>query len=159
MPLLGIPETDDGFDADWGRRQFFAGFWPPAPIVAGGKPLRALMRAQLVQFIRPNRAAVCQTRIEQIGNPLGIAGKPLTLEKRAFVKIQGKPCHTVKNGLHRRIGLTFSIGVFNAQDKSAALMTRKGPRIERRADIAEMDQSRRTWRKTGANLGSHQGLG
>src|SRR5260363_258049 len=39
MPLLGIPETDDGFDADWGRRQFFAGFWPPAPIVAGGKPL------------------------------------------------------------------------------------------------------------------------
>src|SRR5260363_279201 len=123
MPLLGIPETDDGFDADWGRRQFFAGFWPPAPIVAGGKPLRALMRAQLVQFIRPHIAAVCQTRIEQIGNHLGIAGKPLTLDKRA------------------------------------ALMTRKGPRIERRADIAEMDQSRRTWRKTGANLGSHQGLG
>src|SRR5260363_426321 len=84
MPLLGIPETDDGFDADWGRRQFFAGFWPPAPIVAGGKPLRALMRAQLVQFIRPHIAAVCQTRIEQIGNHLGIAGKPLTLEKRAF---------------------------------------------------------------------------
>src|SRR5260364_298807 len=90
---------------------------------------------------------------------LGHSGKAADSGKKGLRQNPGKAMPYCQEWFAPPHRLTFSIGVFNAQDKSAALMTRKGPRIERRADIAEMDQSRRTWRKTGANLGSHQGLG
>ena len=62
--------------------------------------------------------------------------------------LQAKPLHAVDNRLHRLWCGSLHIGIFNPQNKLAAMMAGIGPGIQGSTGTAQMQKTGRTWRKT-----------
>jgi hypothetical protein len=77
----------------------------------------------------------------QLRQHLLVAVHALHLVERAFVMVQPQPGHAFDDDVHRRLRIALQVGVFNAQDEVAASGARKGPRVQRRADVAQVDEA------------------
>src|SRR6185436_18082652 len=104
----------------------------PAPIVARLFPARALLLAQRVELFTARITIIGVPRFDELLGGRTIAIEPLHL-KIGPVVIEPQPPHAVEYRLHRRLGRALPVGVFDAQDESAAVLPRVGPAEERRA--------------------------
>ena len=68
-----------------------------------------------------------------------VARHALHLIKRTFVVVKTEPVHAVDDRLHRLGRGAFEIGIFDAQNESAAMATRIGPRVERGTGAANVE--------------------
>jgi hypothetical protein len=83
-----------------------------------------------------------------------VAVHALHLVERAFVVVQAQPGHAFDDDVHRRLRGALQVGVFDAQDEVAASGARKGPGVQRRADVAQVDEAGGRRGKAGARVGS-----
>src|SRR5262249_34262399 len=101
-----------------------------------------------------------------IGNQLRRHGtmsiKPLRLEiramvaadRRTFVPVQTEPAQAVENPLNHRVGRSFRVGVFDAEDEHAARPPCIEPVEERSARPTDMQVA--GWRWSEANADRHE---
>ena len=89
---------------------------------------------------------------QQFLNLLSVKRVALALIKRPFVIIEFEPFHGVKNRLDRLGGRPFAVGVLDAQDKFAAMMTREEKIKQRGARAADMQIAGRAGRESGSDL-------
>ena len=74
---------------------------------------------------------------------------------RAFVPIQPEPMQAVVNRRGSFLRVARFVGIFDAQNKCAAVMPREEPVEERRARAADVQIAGRRWSETDADVGRH----
>ena len=77
----------------------------------------------------------------------------ISADVRTFVPIQPEPTQAVINRGRSFFGVARFIGVFDAQNKCAAVMPREKPVEKRRARAADVQITSRRWSKTNTNSG------
>ena len=90
-------------------------------------------------------------RLQQLLDDFAVTVKTLCLVERTFIVIQSQPVHTVKNRLHGFFGRTLPVGVFNAQNKLAAVFAGKQPGKQRGTGTTDMQVTGGTGGKAGAD--------
>ena len=88
----------------------------------------------------------------RVPGPFAVQRVALGLIKRPLVVVEFEPFHGVKNRLDRLGGRPFAVGVFDAQDKFAAMMAREKEIKQRGAGAADMEIAGRAGSETGADL-------
>ena len=101
-------------------------------------------------FYQMQRIARYKEVLLQLQQDFFVAGHALHLVERAFVRLQPQPAHTFQNHIDSSLRAAVFVGVFDAQNKVATGGARKSPRIQSRADIAQVDKARGRRRKAGA---------
>ena len=156
MPSVGFLKRTTGCTPDGRHRQRLAGFGAPAAVVARFFAARALRFAHFVEFLGAAIAVIGLAVGQHLLEHFLVAIQALGLVERAFVVIQIQPGHAVENRLHRLGGRARDVGVLDAQDELAAVMTRKRPREQRGARAADMQITGGGGSETGAD---HDGAG
>ena len=133
-----IPEAHHRLHAGRRHRQRLAGFGAPAAVVARLFAACALRLAHRVEFLGAAVAVIGLAAGQHLLEHFLVAIQALGLVERAFVVIQIQPGHAVEDRLHRLGGRARDVGVFDAQDELAAVMTRERPREQRGARAADM---------------------
>ena len=64
---------------------------------------------------------------QQLVGRLPVEVQTLRLEVRPLVPLEPEPCHGVENTLRHVLAGTFSIGIFDAKNESAAMFPREQP--------------------------------
>ena len=98
---------------------------PPAAIVARGKSGLFLCGAHRLQLFGRRIAIISLACRQHLLGDLDMTPSPLKLHGRFAIPLQPKPVKPVKNGLRRLGSRAFAVGVFNAQEKFAAVMLGK----------------------------------
>jgi hypothetical protein len=130
-----------------------AGGVRPCAVVARLLAARHLLGAQRVELGGRRVAAIGEPARQHVVEDRAIAVHPLHLVVRTLVVVETEPRHRVDDralGLH---GGALLVGVLDAQDERAAVMAGERPREQRRADVAEMQKTRRARCEAGADGG------
>ena len=121
-------EADNGFAVGGDGGQGFACFGPPAAVVGGGAFALGFF-AHGGEFFFAAIAVVGVSAGKQLLDKLFIARKVLGLidDVIAVVGVQSYPVHALQDDLHAFGGGAFQVGVFDAQQKFAAVVFGKRP--------------------------------
>ncbi len=92
---------------------------------------------------------------DQFGQHFLVARHALHLVERALVMVEAEPFHAFDDDVDGSLGRALLVGVLDAQDEVAALGAGKGPGIERRADVAEVDEAGRRRGEAGTDALGH----
>src|SRR6266705_724401 len=123
----------------------------PAPVVAGLLTAGALALAHRIELFLGRPAMVSLSPRDEFFRDLPVARKPLHLKERAFVPVEPEPAHRVEDRLHRSFGRALEIGILDAQDEFAAVLSGVRPGEERGPRPADMEVAGRAWGKTGSD--------
>jgi hypothetical protein len=134
------------------RRHSLRVLRPPAAVVARLLAARLLRRAQRVELFGGHVVAIREAARDQIVERGAVSVHPLRLEVRTLVVVEAEPGHRVDDRLHCFRGRAFGVGILYAQDERAAMPARERPRKQRGADVAEMQEARRTGREAGTDV-------
>ena len=99
---------------------------------------------------------VCKPAREHVGDRGAVPVHPLHLVERALVVVEPEPGHPMEDrvdGLGRR---ALDVGILDAQDELAVMMSRERPGEERGARASEVQEAGRAGREAGAD-GGHDG--
>ena len=105
-----------------------------------------------VELRRRADARVGVAAREQFPHFVLVERKTLGLIKRTFVVAELEPLHRVKNGLNRFRRGALAVGVFDAKNKFAAVMTGKQKIEQRRARAADMQITGGAGSEAGSDL-------
>src|SRR5207247_11318333 len=150
LALLRIAETHDGRSVS--RRNESGGLGAlgaPAPVVARLFAARSLSLAHRVELFLRRPAVIGPAPRDQPLGGLLVAREAFHLEKRPFVPVQTQPAHRVEDRLHRGFGRALEVGVLDAQDELAAVLSRVRPGEESGPRPADMEVAGRARSKTG----------
>src|SRR2546425_22375 len=100
---------------------------------------------------RPRAAVIGPALRDQPLGGLLVAREAFHLEKRPFVPVQTQPAHRVEDRLHRRFGRALEVGILDAQDELAAVLSRVRPGEESGPRPADMEVAGRARSKTGSD--------
>src|SRR6185369_9836079 len=84
-------------------------------------------RATLLELSFGAKTIVSVSGGQQFGRALAIHFQPLSLMVRTLVPVEAEPAHALQNPLDHLGRRALEVGVFNAQDKRAAVMTSEQP--------------------------------
>ena len=135
-PLDGILEADRRRHA---RSRLAA--LAAATVVARLFLARELLLAHALQFLLAAVAAVGLAALQHLRDDRPIALVPLSLKIRTLIGVepsQRMPSRITPHGL---LGGALAVGVFDAQDEPAAVMSRVQPGKQCRADAADVQQA------------------
>ncbi len=121
------------------------------PVVARLVTSRDRLLAQALQPFLRAVAAVGPTLFQQSLDRRVIELKAIGLVVGPFVRHQFQPGQSVENGLHRLIGRTRPVGVFDPENELAAGGTRGQPAEQSRAGAANVQKSGRAGREPGTD--------
>src|SRR5712691_6171651 len=152
ISLVGISESHHRRPA---RRRYEAGslgaLEAPTPVVAWLLTVRALALAHRVQIFLACPAAIRFSLGNEVLGDFLVSSEALHLKKRAFVPVEPEPAHGVEDRLHRSFGRALEVGVLDAQDEFAAVLSGVRPGEERGPRPADMEVAGRAWGKTGSD--------
>jgi hypothetical protein len=138
---LRVAKAQHRLHAGGHGRQRLAGLGAPGAVVArlllGGH----LALAQRVELGHAHVAGVDVAGGLQLGQHLAVAVHALHLVERALVVIEAEPGHAFEDDVDGGLGGALQVGVLDAQDEVAALRAREGPGVQRRADVAQVDEA------------------
>ncbi len=125
----------------------------PAPVIAGGLALRALLCAHLFQFFRCRVTAIGFAFGQQLlGNgavPVG-AGE---LINRLAIPIEAQPFHSFQNRIHRLGCGALTVGILDAEQECAARVFGIKPVEQRSSCAPDMQETGGRGRKTQDGFG------
>ena len=136
---------------NWG--QGLAGLGPPGAVVARFFFVGLLALAQRIELGHAHVAGVGQAARQHVGQHRLVARHALHLVVGAFVEVQPEPVHALQDHIDRGLAGALLVGVFDAQDEIATVGARKSPRVDRGADVAQVDEAGGRWSKAGADAG------
>ncbi|EWS63858.1 hypothetical protein Y695_02907 [Hydrogenophaga sp. T4] len=148
---LRVLEAQHRLHAFRHRRQDLARLGAPGAVVARLFLVGHLALAQRVQLGHAHVAGINMPARHHLGQHRLVAVHALHLVERAFVVVQAQPLHAFDDHVHSGLGRTFEVGVFNAQHENTACGAGEGPRVEGRADVAQMDEAGGRRSEAGAN--------
>ena len=154
--VVGIAKAQDRFHIRR-RRLPLRILRPPAAVVTRFLATRALRLAHGVELLFAGVAPVGVAALDELLRHLGVARKTLHLVERALVPIEAEPAHAVHDGVDGSLRRTLDVRILDAQDESAAVLARIGPRIQRRASAADVKVAGRAGGEAGADGSVHGG--
>src|SRR6202034_4329179 len=122
---------------------------PATPVVARLLLACELLLAHRLQFFLGAIATVGRTALEQLCNDGAIALVALRLKIRSLVRSQIKPAHSIQNHTNSVLRGPLAVGVLDAQDELAAVMTCIQPGEQRSTYTADVQHAGRARGKTG----------
>src|SRR5207245_151045 len=135
----------------WHEAGGFRALRTPASVVARLLAARALALAHFVEIVLAGPAAVrFSLRDERLGD-FPVPFQALHLEKRALVPVEPEPAHRIEDRLHRGFGRALEVGVLDAQDDFAAVLSGVRPREKRGPRAADMEVAGRARSKPGSD--------
>src|SRR5437879_2486070 len=114
------------------------------------------LRPERLQNVDLTRRAVhmivtaAPVRHERLGYFL-VPSAALYLEKRTFIPVEPEPAHRVEDRLHRGFGRALEVGVLDAQDELAAVLSRVCPGEKSGPRPTDMEVAGRARSKTGSD--------
>ena len=138
--------NDEGLAGLHAAQRFFLGDVQAVLVIL---PLLALGRRGVpafLQFFLGAEAGIGRAllhQLQRVGHiqipPLGLdVGTVITAHVRAFVIVQPGQTHTLVDHVHRARNLPFLVGILNAQDELAAVLTGEQVGIQGGAQAAQM---------------------
>ncbi len=136
-----------GFDADSIGRASGRFRWvtvTPHPVVTGRLAVCHCVFTHLFELFRRAVALVGQTFLQQFQRDFRMARLPGGLENGRFICRNAHPGQSVENNIDSLLGGPLTVGILNAQEELAAVMTGKKKVEQGRAGVADMQQAGRT---------------
>ena len=119
-------------------------------LARGTKSQRALVFEDVTGVLKSFQIALVQFRALTLQIRSEIAAN-----MRAFIPIQAEPLQSFVNRCHRFLGVSFDVGVFDAQHEFTAVMPRKQPVEQRGARPSNVQVASRRGSETNADFRSH----
>ena len=149
--VLRVLEADHGLAAGGHRRQGLARLGTPGAVVARLVATGAGGLAHGFHFLGRAVAMVGGAGGQHLRDHFTVAVHALHLVERAFVGLHAKPVHAVQDRLHRLGRGALDIGVLDAQHEGALVVAGEGPREQRGARAAQVQEAGGRGREAGAD--------